>query len=281
MSQTMNNMAGRRTAKQRIFDHENIIRLLGKKGGDNPPSQNAIYQELIQSTNWATIRRDLTYLINNGVITTEKGPRRAILHFLSLKGILKHISTSTFDQINAPIPDERTEIKARGKQLEELIDFLEREGKRINFVIFSEIKALIEIFGIPTIITTILTTSKFNIPSFFSEMPVTEIIKKNKREMLEYERISKVKGLQIDHEDLETDITALLAKLDRAYRIFFAKSFFKNLAIAHPLRRSGKSPDGESPVRGRNTALFEFAESIAKTKKKEYEAVKKIADMLA
>jgi hypothetical protein len=148
-------------------------------------------------------------------------------------------------------------------------------------VIFSEIKALIEIFGIPNVISTIVTTSKFNISSFFSEMPVADFIKKNKRKMLEYDRISSEKGQKIDHEDLETDITAFLVRLDRAYRIFFAKSFFQNLARGYSLGRSRKGLKGESPVRGRNTAIFEFAESMAKTKKEEYEAAKKIADMLA
>ena len=59
---------------------------------EDPLSQNQIFQNLKDSTNWATLRRDLDHLKKEGFISTKKGIRNAINHEIRFKGLITYLS---------------------------------------------------------------------------------------------------------------------------------------------------------------------------------------------
>lgn len=145
--------SGKRTDEGAKEDRMNIINLIAEEGGGK--SQNHLYQRIKEKTraNWATFRRDLEYLENEGFLRVEPGKRRAKLNYLTGNGFLSFLALTKSlvppKYISEPNEDlcsfkrrMNVELSEWENRLNKLIEIIEREGQGLDFPIFSEIRIL-------------------------------------------------------------------------------------------------------------------------------------------
>jgi len=293
----------RRTKKGEEEDRKRYIRLLAEEGGGI--SQNQIRQKL-EDISWATVRRDLKRLIDEGLIKTEKGPRGAILHSLTGRGFVAYLTSTSrpfsshyisepnedFESFKRRVNADRIE---RRRRLEKLIEIIEREGRKLDFPIFSEVKVLIDHLGEEAINAILEVSKSMEALMPFSNLSLyTENLLKQKKELVKHLKLVKkypqVKVLiasrvgQKEEEKFEVDgIASLEGELNRTNTMItnalkvqenlwlqtFAELFFERISYG--------IKDNKNKIA--NEKLYRAAKDLLNRKKNELKFLETIVNL--
>lgn len=304
MSNSGGIMTKRRTKKDAEKDRSTIIALLAEEGGGK--SQNQINIAL-KEINWATLRRDLKQLQNDGFLTVEKGIRGAICHFLSFKGLLYYLSTTEIvnplrirlihenhDALESTRARLLAGITKQRDHLKKLVKIIEREGKRLDFPIFSEIQTLFEYFIPETIKAIILNSSKLvrietKSVKFSHDIKFLKTIIDDEKQSINYIEkypfLGKVQTYQIKNGEriktgiinrekivraqiktLEETLPAMIKSQETILKQSFIEFFLKQL---HPLLHND--------IQIKNEPLYSMIEHFLRGKEEELRIVKVVS----